>query len=81
MVAIIDEVTRELDASPLRPRRRRQMVHQRTALGKEREHVTMATQVADLLHLGKHVVIAFAHADDQMRAEALRSENLGRGMR
>ena len=42
--------------------------------------MAMAAEVADLLHLGQHVVIAFTHADDQMSAEVLRSENFGCGM-
>src|SRR6516165_1933022 len=80
MAAIVDQVARELDAPPLGARHWREMVHQRAAFGKEREHMVVAAQIADFLHLGEHVVIAFTHADDQMRAKTLGSEYVGGGM-
>ena len=54
---------------------------QRAALGEEREHVAVAAEVADLLHLGKHVLVALAHPDDEVRAEPFRSKNIGRGIK
>ena len=81
MIAIVDEIACELDTPPLRARRRRQMVHQRAALWKECEHVAMAAQIANRLHLCQRIVITFAHADDQMRAEPLGPEYFRGGVK
>src|SRR5579872_2763324 len=78
MPAIVDQIARKLNATPLRTRHRRQMIHQRAAFWKKREHVAVATEVAYPLHLREDVVVALAHSGNQMGAEAFWAEDVGR---
>ena len=75
---VVDEIARELHAPPLVARRGRQVIHQRALLGEEAEQVAVPAQVHELLHQREHLVLGLAHADDDVRAELLRSEDVAR---